>query len=180
MLKKILFITRNQKGFTLVETLIAVAIVAIIGSVIATTLVQVITVQAADSNRTEAYKQVENALHYINRDAQMSAWLDGQSTPGYFPITLHWDEFDAVTSQFVDLAVTYSIVDNKLVRSQLKSGTTTVTMIASHIDTTGTLTTCSLNANRTLAVQITASVVGYKSATETRAIEVTLRPTVIR
>jgi prepilin-type N-terminal cleavage/methylation domain-containing protein len=57
MLKKILFITRNQKGFTLVETLIAVAIVAIIGSVIATTLVQVITVQAADSNRTEAYNR---------------------------------------------------------------------------------------------------------------------------
>jgi hypothetical protein len=100
--------------------------------------------------------------------------------PGYFPITLHWDEFDAVTSQFVDLAVTYSIVDNKLMRSQLKSGITTVTMVASHIDTTGSLTTCVLNANRTLAVQITASVVGYKSATETRAIEVTLRPTVIR
>src|SRR5512143_1965030 len=63
----------RRTGFTLIEVMTAVAITGIIGVALTTSIFQVMTVQSATKNRTDAVKQVENALHYVNQDAQMGA-----------------------------------------------------------------------------------------------------------
>jgi len=45
----------------------------------------------------EAVKQVENALHYLNRDIQMSHIVE-QDEAGYFPLRLSWQELDDTNS----------------------------------------------------------------------------------
>ncbi len=64
---------RRRRGFTLIELLAATAITAIIGVVLSSSVIQLMTVQSSTKNRTDAVKQVENALHYINTDAQMAS-----------------------------------------------------------------------------------------------------------
>ena len=64
---------RRRRGFTLIDLLAATAITAIIGVVLSSSVIQLMTVQSSTKNRTDAVKQVENALHYINMDAQMAS-----------------------------------------------------------------------------------------------------------
>jgi prepilin-type N-terminal cleavage/methylation domain-containing protein len=70
------FSTKNA-GFTLIEVMVAVAITAIIGVVLTASIFQIMTVQSSTKDRVDAVKQVENALHYVNQDAQMA--FPGQS-----------------------------------------------------------------------------------------------------
>jgi prepilin-type N-terminal cleavage/methylation domain-containing protein len=63
---------KYQKGFTLIETLIVVAISSIIAVIITSSISQLIMVNSSNKNHMEAIKQVENALHYINRDVQVA------------------------------------------------------------------------------------------------------------
>ena len=82
----------NQKGFTLVELLISLAITAVISSAITLSISQVFSVSIASKNRMEAVKQVENGLHYINRDAQMASSI--VPTSNDFPLILTWNEWN--------------------------------------------------------------------------------------
>jgi prepilin-type N-terminal cleavage/methylation domain-containing protein len=63
---------KYQKGFTLIETLIVVAISSIVAVIITSSISQLIMVNSSNKNHMEAIKQVENALHYINRDVQVA------------------------------------------------------------------------------------------------------------
>jgi prepilin-type N-terminal cleavage/methylation domain-containing protein len=63
---------KHQSGFTLVETLIVVAISSIIAVIITSSISQIISVNNFNKNHMEAIKQVENALQYINRDVQVA------------------------------------------------------------------------------------------------------------
>jgi prepilin-type N-terminal cleavage/methylation domain-containing protein len=71
-LRKLGTINRAQRGFTLIEIVIAIAITTLIGSAAATATYQVIRINASSTNRQIAITQVENAVHYISRDAQQS------------------------------------------------------------------------------------------------------------
>jgi prepilin-type N-terminal cleavage/methylation domain-containing protein len=150
----------NQSGFTLIEILISVAIMAVITTVIAVALANVMSVTWGSSKRMDVIKQVENALYYINRDGQAANNIS-TSTSGY------WLVFNRSDGTSISYRITTSGDQTYLERTQ---GSTTTT-IAKYIDSNSGHTFCSYAAN-VLSVQITVSEGGFRSATETRTLKV--------
>jgi hypothetical protein len=162
-----------------VEVLIAIAITAIIGSGFVMIITQVFSISISDSNHMKALKQVENALHWINRDVQMAQDIS-QTIPGQFPVTLSWKEYIDDASPLNDIIVIYQInpATGELTRSESKnSGNTSVFLIASNIIVNGDLTTFEYDpVIRACNIRITAQVEGLKTASETREMNTMLRP----
>ena len=96
MNKKVIEV-RNQKGFVLIEMLIAIAISGLIIFGIVDTTIQILVINASDSSQMSAVKQIENAIHWIERDAQMASteWIyPKDSTVTSFPLYLQWTGFE--------------------------------------------------------------------------------------
>ncbi len=151
---------KNQGGFTLVEILITLAIMAVISTVIAAALSNVISVTWSSSKRMEVIKQVENAVYYINRDGQVASSVS-TSTPGY------WLVFNLADASNISYTITTAGGQSYLQRSQ---GSSTKT-IANYVNADPGMTFCSYSA-KTLHAQITISKGGFRSATETRTLTV--------
>lgn len=173
IVRKLRSLKNSRSGFTLIELIIAIAILSIISVALVMTIFQLFAVQAADVNRMDAIKQVENALHWINRDVEM-AWAssihpaDGSTVNFSSPLNLTWTDNSEPGSPLH--SVTYNVdPDGTLERQETVSGATASTRIADYIDASssnysfdGTL----------LTVNLTAFVNGYRSATETRTLHV--------
>jgi prepilin-type N-terminal cleavage/methylation domain-containing protein len=189
MNKRLLSIIIQKKGFTLIELLIALAIVAVVGTVLAATITQLIVVQAADKNHMEVVDQLQNAMHYINRDAQ-TAWpgkVDADNGSSYptplafsgHSLILEWRDYtdpaytpDAPNKKHV---ITYSVNNGELKRSEtVDSGAPVVSILARDID--GANSSYSYN-NAVLTIKLTSAISGVKSATETRTLQIKMRPT---
>jgi prepilin-type N-terminal cleavage/methylation domain-containing protein len=146
-------INRIEQGFTLVEILIAIAIVAIIGSAVAVTTFQVFNVNAASTNRQITITQVENAVHYVSRDAQQAQHIipkdsadvalpmDAVSKEIAFDLingfiigtgdklTLEWIAWDNTRNE-----VTYTVVDGALQKTTIiNNGVPEVRPVADNI-----------------------------------------------
>jgi len=161
MLKRL---ERAQKGFTLVELMIAVAITGIIGAAATMSLHQVITGTTLSNDRNTAINQVRNACHWISRDTQMAQTVnDNPGDPKFLELT--WVEWDG-PSRTVD----YILQDDQLWRHYDGQQT----LIAQYIKPKGAGTDCHWDeVEKVLSVNITAEVNGK---TETRAFQVKPRP----
>ena len=71
-LHKIRTVMSRQKGITLVELLIAVAITAVISTAAAAGIYQAIRINSSSSNHQIAIIQAQNAVQYFSRDAQQA------------------------------------------------------------------------------------------------------------
>jgi prepilin-type N-terminal cleavage/methylation domain-containing protein len=163
----------GERGFTLIELLVAIAITAVLGSTITIAITQVFSVSISDKNHMEAVKQVENAIHYLNRDAQMASSV--VPTGNDFPLVLTWNEWNPERNDLTgdQHQVTYSIVGNKLKREEIiGTDPTTTNIVANYISDASN---CSFT-DPVLTVNLTATVGGYKPASETRSLEVKSRP----
>ncbi len=176
MPKRLFLIVNNQNGFTLVELLISLVIAGIIGVVIVATTLQIFIVSAADSDRMEAVKQVENALHWINRDAQMAFPNSFEPPAGDFtdlnPLKLGWKDY---TDPGLPVhSVTYSLdSDHSLIREDDITGQpATITKIADYIDPE---TSYFYFDGVSLTINLTSRVEGLRSASETRTFYVKSR-----
>jgi prepilin-type N-terminal cleavage/methylation domain-containing protein len=69
-------VTKNQRGFTFIELIIAVAITTLIIGGIASALFQVFNVNTLNSNHMAATRQVQNAGFWISQDSQMAQIVD--------------------------------------------------------------------------------------------------------
>ena len=123
----------------------------------------------------EAIKQVENALHYINRDAQTA--YSAVPTDANFPLVLTWREWDETDNSLTgpEHQVTYYISNNQLLREEIiDSGSPSERVVAVNISDDSACTYD--NDSRVLTVNIIASVGGYKPAVESRLLRVQSRP----
>jgi prepilin-type N-terminal cleavage/methylation domain-containing protein len=148
----------SQKGFTLVEVMMAMAITAVILTVITTALSQVMSISWSGHKRMDAIKQVENALFVINRDAQVASSISTAS-PG------NWLVFTMTDNS----TVTYKIVDPgnsaPLYLQRIEGNSSS--SIARYINNASGMTSCSYNGSL-LSVKVTSTLAGLGSATETR------------
>ncbi len=159
-------INRNQRGFTLIEVLAAVAITGLIGAGSAMAANQVMNVNALSTNHVLAVKQVENAVYWIGRDVRMAQIVQPGGGSG-FPLTISWTEWNNTTHQ-----VTYVINNGDLQRSNSINGTPQLQMVvARYINGNADSTSCQYN-NGELALKLTSLVSGFRASTETRLTKV--------
>jgi prepilin-type N-terminal cleavage/methylation domain-containing protein len=180
MFHRLGLINRNQKGLTLMELLIALAITGIIVSTVTMVIFQVFDGEARSSNHIDAISRAQDAGRYISQDAGMAQTVERTEDADGFPLTLTWTEWvNNETHQIV-----YSIEDNKLTRLHSSDeGDVSYTfeyIIGSDPDT-GELKTY-LNPpddddDYTLSFTITAIVgIGSQRVIETRVYEAIPRP----
>ena len=104
-------LNKNQRGFTLVEVIIVLAIIGIVIGAATTTIVQVINGSSSTSNHMIAIRQVQNAGYWVSRDVQMAQEVEPTADPDGFPLTLRWTEWADGGLNGDQHQVVYSLVD---------------------------------------------------------------------
>lgn len=84
---------KNQKGFTLIEVLITVAIFVGIG-VVTTAAIGQLVQSNRTSNHMAAVRQVQQASYWVNRDGVQAQSITVSPGNGGFPLTLSWNWTD--------------------------------------------------------------------------------------
>ena len=161
---------KGERGFTLIEVLIAIAITGIIAAAITGAIFQVFNVNTRSSNRMIAVRQVQQAGKEVSKDVLQSQpdKIDYDELPdGYF-LLLGWTDWEGQEND-----VSYKIEDNKLQRTHTIDGepaSTAPPIVAEYIDPAQT--SFVLDGD-TFQFTVTATV-GEES--ETRVYEVKPRP----
>ena len=86
-------LNRWQKGFTLIELIVSLAIIVVIIGSITVAVFQVFSVNEKSKNHMTADKQVENTGHWVSQDAQMAqtvSTVDDGETAETEVLTLFW------------------------------------------------------------------------------------------
>lgn len=129
--------TRKQKGYTVIEMVIGVALVGILGIGITGFTMQTLSYGTKSNNKMLAMMQVENAGYWVSRDVQMSANISLGENAG-FPLELNWLDIDQNEYQVI-----YSLTGSEIQRSLSKNGQEELqTSIAQSINPAIDLTSC--------------------------------------
>ncbi len=122
----------NEKGFTVIELLIGVAIVGFITPIIAMTIMGLLTNQQQATDHNVVLHQVQNAGYWISRDVQMAESVT-LSDPNGFPLTL---DIPTDIDENNDYSVTYLFDGNKLKREVYDSEATLISerFVAEYVD----------------------------------------------
>lgn len=123
---------RSEKGFTLIEVMIAVAIMGLIMPVMTMTTTTLLTNHQQANDHNIVLHQVQNVGYWISRDVQMAKDVTF-TDPGGFPLTL---DIPVDTDESNDYSVDYLFDGNKLKRQVYDSSDTLIleTLIAEYID----------------------------------------------
>ena len=162
---------KDQKGFTIIELLIAVAITGLITWGITMTIFQVFDINTRSTNRMAAISQLQNAGLWVSNDAQMAQNVTPGGSSG-FPLTLTWNDWDTGDSHAVNYTLEYMSPGElkELQRSHsVNGGNSTVTHVAEYIDSDQT---SFVPASGAFNFTVTATVGGES---ETRLYQVTPR-----
>jgi prepilin-type N-terminal cleavage/methylation domain-containing protein len=110
-LSRLNLINRGQKGFTLIELAIAMAIGGIIAASVTMTMFQIIDTSGRTSNHMTVVRQVQSAGYWVSKDVQMAQFITTTDDADGLPLVLRWTEWDGTSH-----LVTYELQDTDLVR----------------------------------------------------------------
>jgi len=174
MFHRLGLINKNQRGFTLIEVVLAIALTGIITGGITMTFFQVFSENTRGSNHMIAVRQVQNAGYWVSHDTQMAQSVEpaADPDPDGFPLVLTWTEWDGTVNE-----VTYTLVGDELQREHYTNSILDSTInVAEYVDTDPTKTKCEF-AGGVLTLTVTATLgTGSQVQSETRVYEVIPRP----
>ena len=172
------FAHQNQRGFTLLELIIAIVIAGLITAGITAAIMQILTINTRASNHMIAVRQVQQAGKEVSKDTLQAQAINATGSQG-FPLILTWDEWGTNQTN----TVVYTLSDTpgglkQLERTHTFNDTaqaTALPIVAEYIDPDQT--SCSplgvLQPGEVLVFTVTATV-GTQS--ETRIYEIQPRP----
>jgi prepilin-type N-terminal cleavage/methylation domain-containing protein len=164
-LPKLGFIHKGQKGYTLMEMAIAMAVGGIIAGAITLTIFQVINTTARTSNQMTVIRQIQSAGYWMSSDVRMAHVITPTSDPDGFPLVLSWTDWDGNVN-----SVSYTLNGTDLVRNH--NGTPNV--IAEFINSAGVGPIPYEDGVLTFNITVTVGA-GSTAQSKTRTYEITPR-----
>jgi prepilin-type N-terminal cleavage/methylation domain-containing protein len=143
----------GQKGMTIVEMLVSIAITGIIVAFLGTAIYQILTVSEYGNDRLTAMHELQNSAHWFNLDGQKAVTAN---VNGELLLTI-----SETTS------ITYSLVGTELHRTSGGSQMTLARNIASAVFSID---------NRVITMSLTSSPEGRYDVSENGTYKVFLRP----
>jgi prepilin-type N-terminal cleavage/methylation domain-containing protein len=169
----------GEKGFTLIELTVTVAIVALIAAGANMSIFQVLKGTERSNDHMTAVNQVQNAGYWVSRDTQMAenVTVDNLTPPAF--LVLAWTEEDTGVGH----QVTYTLEAmpgsglKRLIRNHsIDGGAANTALVAQYIDPDPGMTKCQF-INGTLTLTVTASISSRsQTKTETRVYKIAPRP----
>jgi len=154
-----------QGGFTLIETVISLALAAVIAVALSVITMEVFNSQANNTMHITAVRQVENGIHWFNRDAKQAQIINAAGPAG-FPLELRWINWEGIA-----IRVTYSLTGNNLVREYREGGDISTIIAARYVDSSPGLTSC-IQYGSIFTITLSVTTPGARPATETRTVEI--------
>jgi len=154
---------KGQRGFTLPELLITVAITGLIASVLGTAIYQIITVTESGNDRMTAMHELQNAGYWVTLDGQMASTATSGDNELELELALPLPDGSLIT-----YAVTYEVVNSELLRTADEFQM----VLAQNIDDIS----FSVDENRVITMTITSSPEGRADINEEGTYKVYLRP----
>ena len=145
---------RSQKGFTLPELVISMAISGLIISFLGSAVYQIMTVTESGTDRMIAIHELQNAGHWISLDGQMAKTAVGGD--------------DLVLTLPDDSSTTYSVIDNELRRT---AGESQIVLAHNISDISFSV------ENYVITMSVTSSPEGRANISEQGTYKIHLRPT---
>ena len=162
----------GEKGFTLIEMVVSLALTAFIGLGVSVSIAQITRQTSKNSDYTSASQQAMNAVHWIGQDIQMAQTVTGTSGfPESDDLVMSWTWWDNT-----EYTITYSLVDGVLRRTYSNGTTSTNTVVASYVNDDPGLTFCTSD-NNSYNISITVDIgAGQDAVQVTRSRDVAARP----
>ncbi len=181
MFRKFISMIKGQRGFTLPEMLVGLAIIGGITGVVTMSIVLTMHLTTGSRNQVSALAQTQNARFWIQRDVKMAQVVSPASPSATgLPLVLRWADWDSN----VESQVIYDVVDETLARRLLIDGVNSgTTMIAMSVVEGAPSTTCrfidtdddDIRDLVLFTLTITEGA-GREEVSETRVLEINPRP----
>ena len=167
---------RKEFGFTIIELLIAISIMAVATVAAGAGIFQTFQNNARNNDKNTAITQLENAGYWISHDVLMSKSVN---TSGSNFLSVSWTEYES--SDLYEVTYTFENMDKgdykNLLRTQsINSTDNTTRLVAKYVNSDPSKTTCSFSDGTfNLTVTVTAGEGGLTQS-ETRTYEIIPRP----
>jgi len=166
----------GQKGFTILELLIAISIMAVAAVAAGAGIFQTFQNNERNNDRNISVTQLENASYWISRDVLMSQAIN---TTGSDLFSANWTRYD--TGDVYHVTYTFADMDEgdykKLFRTQSINGTSNTTrLVAEYINSAPLKTTCNFTDGTFYLILTVTAGEGGRTQSETRTYEISPRP----